>query len=154
MCFIQSSFFGNRAGLCLYNYAFYKSYPSSFLLSLLSRAWFPTPFKQNNMAGHFCFVCVVGTPHRGCPVPTSLFTARVQQFNPAVRNDHSRTGLCTFVYNTRSVHTYYQNKVSILLLVVLITSYCARSSTVSTKNITNRMFKSVMCLQLSFHLKI
>ncbi len=35
----------------------------------------------------------------------------------------------TFVYNTHSVHMYCQNKVSILLLLVLIASYSVRSST-------------------------
>ncbi len=46
--------------------------------------------------------------------------------DPYVQNDLSRTGLYTFVYSTRSVHMYCQIKVSILLLFVLITSYCVR----------------------------
>ncbi len=68
----------------------------------------------------------MGTSHRGCLCPSLQ-----HEFSrwPAVRDDHPRTGLYTFVYNTRSVHMYCQNKVSLLLLVVLITSYCVRSST-------------------------
>ncbi len=62
----------------------------------------------------------VGTPHRGCPDAYAPLHSMSPTDDPAVRSDHSRTGLYTFVYNTRSVHMYCQNKVSIFLLFVLI----------------------------------
>jgi hypothetical protein len=61
-------------------------------------------------------------PHRQTAMPgqKSVYETFLSPTDdPAVRSDHSRTSLYTFVYNTRSVHMYCQNKVSILLLVVL-----------------------------------
>ncbi len=69
-------------------------------------------------------LCRLWTPHVGAAY-APLHSMRPAD-DPSVRNDLSRTGLYTFVYDACSLQMYCQNKVNMLLLLVLITSYCVR----------------------------
>jgi hypothetical protein len=59
----------------------------------------------------------VGTPHRGCLCPYSQQESSVWH---VCAERPLQNQFYTCVYSNRNVHIYCQNKVSILLLLVLI----------------------------------
>ncbi len=71
----------------------------------------------------------VGTLRKGCLRPSSHHESGAWH---TVLRDLSRTSSLSCVYSSHIVHMYTLNKISKLLLLVLITSYCVDLSTVVT----------------------
>ncbi len=104
------------------------SIPAAGIMHYTSDSTQITPGKQGRHS-RFSLGRICGRPTEELPTPHFTTRVRCMTRSTAWPLQNQLYTLHTCVYSNHNVHMYFQNKVSILLLFVLITSYCVGSST-------------------------